>query len=507
MKQCISTSALLTSFFIFIALIFMMPMSAQAANTSGDYVGYYDSKIKASDGVELYSLYVTPKSNYVSGKGLTNPNNKEVAYCFNKQSKWPRNNTSGWWVDKLNENSPEYKVETGLVLYNQLPDVKGSILSTYAKKSSITNADEFRAKIVSIGLNGYPYDYSGINKDTNGKQILSDDVFRAITQYAIWYYTDSDYDESVRGWSDAEKTVFRDLVDATLPKEITDIAISAIDLYIWDGNASFDSATATVYKDNSTTPETGGSYSDPYAALNGYQNLLAIRTSSLSTIKNLSTPMTLTLSKATTGNLDGTFTFDINLGTGAIYWVNEETAENVTDHRNGKVTVTLKNGESVALKIAGTSFDYSIEETNASAYKTSISVKKGKGTVSTTNSKLISGTNVTGDTAILYTNTGTNESSYDDDDDDYYYDEDDYVSENYKLVNTVPSKNSTTDLLKETENPTGDGAEAADDSGFLDVAAAMPSPKTADSSNLVLWFGLMAICVAAGVLILRRKIK
>jgi LPXTG-motif cell wall-anchored protein len=54
--------------------------------------------------------------------------------------------------------------------------------------------------------------------------------------------------------------------------------------------------------------------------------------------------------------------------------------------------------------------------------------------------------------------------------------------------------------LNETE-------ESTEDSGFLDVAAAMPSPKTADSSNVVLWFGLMAICVAAGVLILRRRIK
>jgi TQXA domain-containing protein/LPXTG-motif cell wall-anchored protein len=546
MKQCISTSALLTSIFIFIALIFMMPISAQAANTSGEYVGFYeDPKSQTSDYGSVYTLYVTPKSNYVLGTGLTNSNQKEVAYCFNRSKGWSKNKNDGYvWI--LNNDDKTYEKIQGYTGYHKLDNVTGNQFADNApKRRSSYTADEFRAKIISIGLNGYPYDYSGFNKDASGNRIVSDSAFRALTQYAIWYYTDAYNAEDDRKFTEAEKRIFRELINTTLPTAVTNIATSAIDLYLWDGNPAFD---ASAVNDKGTTIDSGYATAQAsYATDYGYQNLLAVRTDDnvVETIRNnLAAIKTLTISKATTGSLGGTFTFDINLGTGASYWVNEQTADNVRDYGNGHVTVTLENGESVSLKITDSSYSYSIEETNASDYDTSISVKTGLGTVSSTNPKLISGTNVTGDTSILYTNTALNEptrypmyfidddDSDDDDDkeeeeerereyenmdeetktiweeymesrygDDITVDRYGYVWKDNNIVDTIPSKKGSPDFTKKTVKLTESNTVPSDET------TPDTSPKTADSSNVLFWLGLMAISVAGGAVILRRKIK
>jgi TQXA domain-containing protein len=590
MKQCISTSALLTSIFIFIALIFMMPISAQAANPSGDYVGYYgDKPSKTSGGQELFSLYVTEKSNYENYRNGTGDFSKaEVAYCFNKSQGWPRNSVDGWWREDL--SAGQTRVD-GYTLYNKIEHATGAQFADNAPKRLISDENEFRAKILSIGLNGYPYDYSGFNKDANGNKILDDYVFRAITQYAIWHYTDSetidDTEMGWRGWSENEKKIYKLLVDTTLPTAITNVANSAIDLYLWDGNAAFD-GTATIYTDssNGTIQDTAGNanYVDKYVTpdvdgnVRGYQNLLAVHTEALSTISQIfAETKTLTVSKATTGNLTGAFTFNITLGAGTTYWVNEQTADNVVDDGNGKLTVTLEKDESVSLKILGTSFDYSIEETNASAYSTSIEVKHGTGTVSSTNSKAVSGSNVTSDTLIQYTNTDPNEKTEvpvpiivkDKEEnnlpdaeielkdpnnnvvDKWTSDETEHISyvkpSTYTLYQTSARRgfrssrpitftvdrygkiwrdgiavdtiivvnepeeydydnddNVTTTPSKETATPaprSSDGTTVADGENTLEK-----SPKTADSNNPLLWLGLMVMC-AAGTVVLLRRIK
>lgn len=543
MKQCISTSALLTSFCIFIAVLFMMPISAQAAQTqTGTYVGYYESTpSKTSGGQQLFSLRVTPKTNYIFGSGPQDSSKTDVAYCFNKSKGWPRNSDEGWWQEDLSVG--QIQVE-GYTSYIQIANATGDQFADNAPNRSITNAEDFRAKILSIGLNGYPYDYSGFNKDANGNDILNPYVFRALTQYAIWYYTDneqiSDAEMDWRSWSDDEKRIYRLLVDTTLPKSITNIANSAIDLYLWDGSTAFDS-TSTIHTTSGGTSitTTAGSYEDKYAtvdpltgSIKGYQNLLAVRTDARTTITQMvANTKTLTLSKTTTGSLNGNFTFNINLSA-ATYWVNEQTAENVKDDGNGHLTVTLKKGESISLKMADTtSFTYSIEETNASAYDTSISVVRGKGEVSATNPKVISGTNVTKDTIIRYTNTDTYESEhyplYIDDDDDDGDDEDvpdneyekmddeekeewreymvsrygtviidryGYVWKNGDVVDTIPSKNGTPDFSKMTVKQSDTVAEEPD-----------KSPKTADSNNPLFWLGLAVICAAVTVALKRRK--
>jgi TQXA domain-containing protein len=530
MKQCISTSALLTSIFIFIAAIFMMPISAQATTTTDKYVGYYNSKEQSqiSSWASVYSLYVTPMSNYqkYSNGGTVDNSQVEVAYCFNKNKNYPGNTEDGYWWENTDKGST--KVD-GYTVYNKVENATGQEFFDSAVKPFITDPEKFRAQILSIGLNGYPYDYSGFNKDSDGNNIISDSAFRTLTQYAIWYYTDSDDIMGYRDLTADEEIILKELIETTLPQYITDRAVSAIDLYVWDKNSAFGDS-ATIYKADGTTTTAGAEgYQDPNTKpedttnyVRGYQNLLAVHTEELSRITNLSAPITLTLSKATTGGLNGRFTFNISLGTGMTYWVNEQTADNVTDDGNGNLTVTLESGESVSVKIVNaTSYSYTIEETNASSYKTSIAVKKGTGTISATNSKLISGTNVKTDTSILYTNTGTDEPSYisdDDDDDDYTSNNSEYENMDYNLrakwrlymfsrygsgitidrygnvwedgdiIDTIPSEKSTPDFLKET-NESPDGSNTPDDGTTPDT-----SPKTADSSNLAFWLTLAVIC-------------
>jgi TQXA domain-containing protein len=395
----------------------MMPISAQATtNTSELYVGYTgatDSYTPATYPVKypLTSVYVTPKSNYISGSGPANSSLEEVAYCFNKNGRWPGSSYDGYW----HETSTNTTVD-GATIYYKVDNATGQEFYDSTTKPRITDPNEFRAKILSIGLNGYPYDFSDFNKDEDGNQILDDYNFRALTQYAIWYYTDSDdtIDEAYmeyKSWTDDEKRIFSELKNTTLPTYITDMASSEIDLYLWDQKPSFGS-DATIYYSDGTMRTTGDAgYTDPnYEKTNagwkkGYQNLLAVHTETASQIKSLVATRTLTISKATKGSLDGNFTFNISLGAGTMYWVNEQTSDKVTDDGNGHLTVTLKKDESVSLRIGGSSFTYNIEETGAADYETSIEIKKGQGTVSATNSKAVSGTNVTEDTVIKYTNS------------------------------------------------------------------------------------------------------
>jgi hypothetical protein len=183
--------------------------------------------------------------------------------------------------------------------------------------------------------------------------------------------------------------------------------------------------------------------------------------------------------------------------------------------------------------VNATSYSYTIEETNASSYKTSITVKKGAGTVSATNSKAISGKDVATDTSILYTNTGTDEKSEkstytSDNDEDTTRKNNEYENMDYNLrakwrlymfsrygnnitidrfgnvwkdgdiIDTIPSEKSTPDFLKET-NESPNGSTVTDDE--------TTSPKTADSSNLAFWLALAVICGSVLARKLRSRMK
>jgi hypothetical protein len=309
----------------------------------------------------------------------------------------------------------------------------------------------------------------------------------------------------------------------TLPSYITDSATSAIDLYLWDGNAAFDSSDSAtqVYK-NGTLDNSG--YTDPYSSVKGYQNLLAIRTAELSRVtSSIAAPKTLTVSKATTGVLNGKFTFKITLDAGTTYWVNEQNADNVKDDGNGNLVVTLEKDESVSLKILSPTYSYTVEETGASAYKTTISVKQGDGTVSATNPKVVSGTNVMKNTLIQYTNTDPNEVPFIKTntvppiitDVEEYKELLEYIKDTYGPVTIDYSGNIWKDgvivdnmvYIINTARPILDTtvpskAKVTPDTQSDDVAVQdeevveEASPKTADSSNLLFWLVIAVICAA-----------
>jgi LPXTG-motif cell wall-anchored protein len=76
-----------------------------------------------------------------------------------------------------------------------------------------------------------------------------------------------------------------------------------------------------------------------------------------------------------------------------------------------------------------------------------------------------------------------------------------YVWKDNNIVDTIPSKKGSPDFTKKTVKLTESNTVPSDET------TPDTSPKTADSSNVLFWLGLMAISVAGGAVILRRKIK
>jgi TQXA domain-containing protein len=284
-------SSLLVALCMVVTMLSTLPTTTSTVNAAseGSYVGIRgDSSINTSDGYSggsVFELYVTPRSNYnklFSGVAM-DESEIEVAYCFNQSKEWPQNTKDGWWQDYPGN---DYLIN-GFNLYNKAENVSGStFINTATKARSGLSADDFRNKIISIGLNGYPYDYSGFNTDENGNQIVSDNSFRTLTQRAIWYYTDSkdySYTNNRGSWSTAEQQIYEKLIKSMLPETITNQYISALDLYLWDENPAFTSSSL-VYQQS--TGATGTGLTDSYyTSGKGYQNLLAVRTTFTKTFK------------------------------------------------------------------------------------------------------------------------------------------------------------------------------------------------------------------------------
>ena len=96
----------------------------------------------------------------------------QVAYCFNHYIEAPTNTFKQTGRSEYYANS------------YATPSLFYSLVSSHVRPN---DANTLYSKILNVAMNGYPNDYSGIQ----ARYGLSDDEFRAITQYAIWYYTDS----------------------------------------------------------------------------------------------------------------------------------------------------------------------------------------------------------------------------------------------------------------------------------------------------------------------------
>jgi TQXA domain-containing protein len=392
------------------------------ATSSGAYVGWRGDAVNTSRGSSVVSLYVAPFQDYVDNAGNDENliNASEVAYCYNQNRQWPLNLSNGTWDNSAN----------GYIRYNKTANVSGTAflasttpsgwtydgMGTTAQGPLYSDGDLLKKHVLSIALNGYPKDYSGFQK----KYGIDDSAFRALTQRAIWNATDgynygwkaSDGLDSAgttpfSNWSAAEQMVFKLLVTSVLPDSVltaadTGQAGSALDLYTWDGNG-WDQKEGTDSSDHNV--QIG----------KGYQNLLAVSTASVSETIG---PRSLTITKKVDGtdaqkadsysfsvkvSFDGAKSGDSN------YWyvASDGATVSETSTGSGVYTVTLTNNGKVEFFAANPKFSYTVEEATPSNGLTPEVTVTGGGSVDATNSGKVSGTDVTKDVTLAYTNYDT----------------------------------------------------------------------------------------------------
>jgi TQXA domain-containing protein/LPXTG-motif cell wall-anchored protein len=367
-----------------------MPTSSSAATTT-DYVGYLKStgtSANVATGTSsVPDIYVLPLSDYNSYTATQRAAGGTVAYCFNKSKHEPYNRTSGWWKYGSKE------LESGRCLYTKIANADAATFASLADSERVTG-EAFRNWIISIGLNGYPLDYSGFNTAADGTKLLSDEAFRTVTQWAIWYYTDSynPYAQSFYTPVGNAKIVYDKLISTLLPESVTKAGVSSIDLYQSKGGAFTNATIWDGYKYIANSTDT-----------NEYQNLLAVNTTYQSDLPEYKD---LTLTKSVV-NLDGSttsddFTFTITLST-SNFWYETTGGANITKSTDGKtLTVALGNSDSITLHVAETSYDYTITETPSETYTASATVDGSSATVT---DGVLAQKGVTADTAVVYTNT------------------------------------------------------------------------------------------------------
>ena len=153
---------------------------------------------------DIYQAY-TKSGEYPASDHLKNPiyvrpngsNDKgDVAYCFNDHRSFPESSFS--------PRKTLYTKELGTAAkFEELADTE-----------RVTGQDLYNG-LVRVIYNGYPNNKSGI-KERYG---LTDGQFRQITQYAVWYYTDTfnmpARDTSGNNFTENEKNAFNDLVNST----------------------------------------------------------------------------------------------------------------------------------------------------------------------------------------------------------------------------------------------------------------------------------------------------
>jgi TQXA domain-containing protein len=338
--------------------------------------------MKESDYDEMFSKEFDTKNYddaYTSRKALAT-----VAYCFNHgRNGIPGNGFyAGYnynWGDKTR------------CLYTLIENVTGAQFAKYADFELINDTNELRRWIISVVLNGYPTNYSGFQGN------LSDSAFRFVTQYALWYYTDS-FKLDVTLTSE-EQEVYDKLITTKLPLSVTDNVGTEVN----------------VYEFSSCTIESPS----------GYQNLLTVKKGA-ELPEEPSNNVSLTLSKTLTGGTsDSIFNFTVTMkdrdgkpivGDKSVVVFNigadSSTGESTTVKfdGNGVANIELNSGKSIKISGLPYGYSYTIQEVNATRYKAKISLESGndndkdKEVTIDNDNKTISKMFVTEDTAIKYEN-------------------------------------------------------------------------------------------------------
>jgi TQXA domain-containing protein/LPXTG-motif cell wall-anchored protein len=381
---------ILAALLLICLLASIVPVTASAAGTvtKGDYVGFLNSNgVSAGDSAGAPDIYVVDLNTYNTGTPAQLNAAKQVAYCFNKHAMWPLNygeylygTVRGWKYSK-------YEVDDGRCYYNKISNASGQQFAALADYERISDSALLRKWIISVGLNGYPMDYSGFGAEAG----LTATEFQAVTQYAVWYYTDS-YDGGSL-MSNKCRAVYNKLISTLLPDAVTEHATSTVDLYQSTGTAF---VNAKAYNRSTGKYETG--ISDENTK---YQNLLVVNTAYKAT---LPTYQELTLTKSVV-NQDGSttsngFDFTVTLST-SDFWYDNDGATNVSVSGN-TLTAKLANGASITVYVAGSSFDYTVKETADDSYTASAKVDGADVTVT---DGTVSAKGVTANTSVAYINT------------------------------------------------------------------------------------------------------
>ena len=321
-------------------------------------------------GVGVRKFYLASEAVYDQYTNMTNPTyadqekliaTSELAYCFNYYKDPPTNtfNQSKRSEYYENENS------SASLFYNAT--------SSHVR---IKDANELYEKILSVALNGYPNDYSGIQ----AKYGLSDDVFRAITQYAVWYYTDS---ISIYTYNHTNYYMYADDTGVWLTKNNgVNTAIPFTDsnwlnAYVELRNSSLDSSTVSTSHINLFKNTTGA-----------YQHLLTVGQEDAPPPQQAPNRLRLTKTvSGSSGNTEKLFRFTIYLmdnsfsALSGTYTVISESIEGVDAPNlssitlsSGTATVSLKHGQSITIDGLPSGFYYSISEAewNQDGYTSSV---------------------------------------------------------------------------------------------------------------------------------------
>ena len=184
----------------------------QAYTKSGEY--------PASDHLKN-PIYVRPDGSNAKG---------DVAYCFNDHRSFPDS--------AFSPRKTLYTKELGTAAkFEELADTER------------VNGEDLYNGLVRVIYDGYPNNKSGI-KERYG---LTDGQFRQITQYAVWYYTDTfnmpARDTSGNNFTENEKNAFNDLVNSTTAIP----AGTKLDIYRAKDN-SYQNLLSGHFQPNTPTP-------------------------------------------------------------------------------------------------------------------------------------------------------------------------------------------------------------------------------------------------------------
>jgi TQXA domain-containing protein len=173
-------------------LVLYQTLGVETASTedSNVYVGIRVGNVGPISGVSPeIALGVVSYEDYIAEDATetTRTENAQVAYCFNLYKKFPGNKLDGeFQVGYAYENVTR---NDAYCLYQVGKDETGDYFKELATgENSSYTAAELKNKILNVALNGYPHNYSGLFYGQGG---MTEEQFRLITQYAIWYYTDS----------------------------------------------------------------------------------------------------------------------------------------------------------------------------------------------------------------------------------------------------------------------------------------------------------------------------